>query len=201
MGMLKHRIQQWGLAGVSCLMLCGLGVYPGTASADNWLTEDVSKGSFSIGGRAMYYNPIDGDDNWSGGGQARLYLGEAFAIEGSADYRKNDFGSSTHVRTFPVQASGLIYLLPGKRLSPLLIGGGGWYYTDVNGPNGYEDTQQRFGLHGGAGMQLMLSRNWSIDSSYRFAWLERIRSKEENGSDKKFQDEGHMVTIGLNYHF
>ncbi len=49
--------------------------------------------------------------------------------------------------------------------------------------------------------RLMLSRNWSVDGSYRFVWLERVQSKDENLQNKKFQDEGHMVTIGLNYHF
>ena len=187
--------------GMISAMVCGISLAPGSLWAEkNLWMEDLSKGVFSLGGRAVYYDPIDGSDDWRGGAQARWYLNEVFAIEGSADYRKNDFGDTT-VRTFPIQLSGLIYLLPGKRLSPFLLGGGGWYYTDVNGPGGYEDTQQRFGLHGGGGLQLMLSRNWSIDGTYRFVWLERIRTKDSNAVDKKLQDEGHMVTIGLNYHF
>jgi opacity protein-like surface antigen len=182
-------------------LILGLSLAPGTLWAGtNWLTEDVSKGVFSIGGRAMYFNPIDGDDHWHGGAQVRLHLGEMFAIEGSTDYRKNDFGDTT-VRTFPVQASGLFYLLPGKRLSPFVLGGAGWYFTDVEGPGGFDETQHRFGLHAGGGLQFMLHRNWSIDGSYRFVWLERVQSKDENLFDKNFQDEGHMVTIGLNYHF
>jgi opacity protein-like surface antigen len=71
----------------------------------------------------------------------------------------------------------------------------------VEGPGGFDETQHRFGLHAGGGLQFMLHRNWSIDGSYRFVWLERVQSKDENLFDKKFQDEGHMVTIGLNYHF
>ena len=169
-------------------------------AAESIFTEEVSKGNFSIGGRAMYYDPIGGGDSWYGGAQARWYLNEVFALEGSMDYRKNGFGSTT-AKTFPLQLSGLIYLLPGKRLSPFLIGGGGWYYTDVQGPNGLSDAQQRFGLHGGAGLQLMLDRNWSIDGSYRWVWLERIHSQNQNGNSVSFHDEGHMVTIGLNYHF
>jgi opacity protein-like surface antigen len=193
-----QRLQRLGM--VSALMF-GLSLAPNTIWADtNWLFEDVSKGVFSIGGRAMYFNPLDGDDNWHGGAQVRLHLGEIFAIEGSADYRKNDFGDTT-VKTFPVQASGLVYLLPGKRLSPFLLGGAGWYFTDVDGPGGYDKTQHRFGLHAGGGLQFMLHRNWSIDGSYRFVWLERVQSRDEKLFDKKFQDEGHMVTIGLNYHF
>ncbi len=169
-------------------------------AADSIFMEKVDKGDFSIGGRAMYYDPIGGSDSWYGGAQARWYLNDIFALEASMDYRKNGFGSTT-AKTFPLQLSGLVYLLPGKRLSPYLIGGGGWYYTDVNGPNNFSDAQQRFGLHGGAGLQLMLNQNWSVDGSYRWVWLERIHSQDQNGNSVSLHDEGHMVTVGLNYHF
>jgi opacity protein-like surface antigen len=201
MKLFGKNIQRLQRLGMVSAIVAGFSLAPGTLwAATNWLTEDVSKGVFSVGGRAMYFNPIDGDDNWHGGAQVRLYLGEMFAIEGSADYRKNDFGDTT-VRTFPVQATGLLYLLPGKRLSPFILGGAGWYFTDVDGPGGFDETQHRFGLHAGGGLQFMLHRHWSIDGSYRFVWLERVQSKDENLFDKNWQDEGHMVTIGLNYHF
>ena len=34
-----------------------------------------------------------------------------------------------------------------------------------------------------------------------YIWLERIESKDQNVVDKKFNDNGHMITIGLNFHF
>jgi opacity protein-like surface antigen len=171
----------------------------GSASAAGWPFDDVSKGTFSIGGRAMWFDPKDGDDKWFGGAQARVYLGEIFAIEGSADYRRNNFAGS-RVDTYPVQVSGLVYLLPGKRLSPFLLGGGGWYYTHVKSGS-FDDTTNRFGLHAGGGLQYMLNERWSIDGSYRYVWLERIHSTEANIINKSFQDSGQMVTIGLNLHF
>lgn len=188
------------LGTVSALVFGFSMVHSPVAADDSIFTQKISKGDFSIGGRAMYYDPIGGDDSWYGGAQARWYLNDVFALEGSMDYRKNDYGSTT-AKTFPLQLSGLVYLLPGKRVSPYLIGGGGWYYTDVDGPNNYSDAQQRFGLHGGAGLQFMVNRNWSVDGSYRWVWLERIHSKDQNGNSVSFHDEGHMVTIGLNYHF
>lgn len=92
---------------------------PTNASAA-WLFEDVDRGIISLGGRATYFDSKEGDDNWFGGGQLRLYLGKIFALEASADYRTTDFGDSTRVDTYPVQTSALIFLLPGKRLSPFL---------------------------------------------------------------------------------
>jgi len=164
------------------------------------LFEDIDFGRLSIGGRAMYFNPLKGDESWSGGAQIRLYPWKMFAIEGSVDYRANDFGA-TRVHTYPVQVSGLLYLLPGKRLSPFILGGGGWYYTTVKGPGDFSDTENRFGLHAGGGLQFWFHEHFSIDSTYRYVWLENLASKDQNIIDKKFQDMGHMITIGLNFHF
>ena len=45
------------------------------------------------------------------------------------------------------------------------------------------------------------NKHFSIDSTYRYIWLEKIQSKDQNIVDKKFNDNGHMVTIGVNFHF
>lgn len=42
---------------------------------------------------------------------------------------------------------------------------------------------------------------WSVDSTYRYIWLEKIESQDQNIVDKKYNDNGHMVTIGINFHF
>jgi opacity protein-like surface antigen len=162
--------------------------------------RDLDIGRFSIGGRAMWFDPKSGDSSWSGGAQVRFYLLRFLAIEGSADYRQNKFNGTT-VHTYPVQVSALLYLLPGWRVSPFVLGGAGWYYTTVDGPGGFDDTQNRFGVHAGGGLQWFISRHFSVDSTYRYVWLEDVASKDQNITDKDFRDSGQMVTIGLNYHF
>lgn len=180
------------------LVLSLLLALPTPALAD--LLEQVDIGFLSVGGRAMYYNPNEGNANWYGGAQVRLHLFRFFAIEGSADYRKNDFaGTTTH--NYPVQVSGLIYPLGTTRLAPFILGGGGWYYTTVSGPGNFDNTQNRFGAHVGGGLQFFFNKHFSIDSTYRYIWLEKIESKDQNIADKKFNDNGHMVTIGVNFHF
>jgi hypothetical protein len=109
------------------------------AFADSYFFDDIDKSLLSIGGRGTYFDPNDTSPKWYGGAQVRLHLGQVFAIEGSVDYREKKF-DSTFTRTFPVQVSGLIYLLPGKRISPFLLGGGGWYYTQVKGPGDFDAT-------------------------------------------------------------
>jgi len=180
------------------LVLFGTGVPP--AHAGDGLFDQVDIGLLSIGGRATYYDPKDASGEWYGGAQVRLHPSHYFAIEGSADYRRNDF-ADTRVHSYPVQVSALIYPLGTTRLAPFILGGGGWYYTTVSGPGNFDNTQNRFGLHAGGGLQFFFNRHFSIDSTYRYVWLEKIESKDQNIFDKKFNDNGHMITIGVNFHF
>jgi opacity protein-like surface antigen len=196
----KHSAVLWlSMAGLVFFSIPFLAA-PSPAVERGYIFDDVNRGLLSIGGRATYFDPQDADGEWYGGAQARLYLGRYFGVEGSADYRRNDFnGTRTH--TYPVQVSALIYPFGSTRLSPFILGGGGWYYTTVKGPGNFDDTQNRFGLHVGGGLQFMINRRFSIDGTYRYIWLEKIESKNQNITDKNFQDNGHMITIGLNFHF
>ena len=171
------------------------------AADQNWAgMPQVDIGFFSLGGRATYWDQKDGSDRWFGGAQVRLHPSHYFAIEGSADYRREKFdGTKTH--TYPVQASLLIYPLGTTRLAPFILGGGGWYYTTVDGPGNFSDTQNRFGAHAGGGLQLFLTDHISVDGTYRYIWLEKLESKNASLDDKKFDSNGHMITIGLNFHF
>lgn len=169
-------------------------------AAAEGLFDDVNIGLLSLGGRATYFDPKDGDSNWFGGGQLRLHPFKFLAVEGSVDYRKTDINSTT-VRTFPVQGSMLLYPFGTKRLSPFILGGAGWYFTNVEGPGDFDKTQHRFGAHAGGGLQLFLTEYLSLDGTYRHIWLEKIESRDASLRDKQFQDNGHMVTFGLNLHF
>jgi opacity protein-like surface antigen len=187
---------------LTMLIVLGEMLYEGTAKpvAAEGLFDDVNIGLFSIGGRATYFDPKEGDDNWFGGGQVRIHPFHFLAVEGSVDYRRTEI-SSTTVRTFPVQGSLLLYPFGTKRLSPFLLGGAGWYFTNVEGPGDFDQTQHRFGAHAGGGLQLFLTEFISLDGAYRHIWLEKIESKDAGLRDKQFQDNGHMVTFGLNLHF
>ena len=169
-------------------------------AADNDLFQQMDIGFFSIGGRAAYYDPKDMQAHWFGGAQVRVNPFKFLSFEGSADYRSQDTAGST-IHTYPVQVSALIYPLGHTRLAPFLLGGGGWYYTSVNGPGNFDDTQNRFGLHAGGGLQFFFNNHISIDSTYRYIWLEDIQSRDQNIKDKDFNDNGHMITAGLNFHF
>jgi hypothetical protein len=172
--------------------------------------DHITIGPVSFGGRAMHFdpqedgrggfNPLDGSDQWHGGAQLRLYPSPYFAIEGSADYRRKDVnGTRTH--SYPVQVSALLYPLGTTRLAPYLLGGGGWYYTTVRGPDGFVQSQHRFGLHAGGGLQYFLNTHWSVEGTYRHIWLDREAAGRARVGNNNFQESGHMFTIGINWHF
>lgn len=163
----------------------------------------VGENVFSIGPRAVYSYPKDADSGeWSVGAQARLHLSSGLALEGSFDYRTNNYlANVVTVKTYPVQASLLAYLTPGGVVSPFLLGGAGWYYTQVDGPFGFSNTTSRFGLHAGFGLEARLSDALSIDGSYRYIWLESVTSKDLSAPDKTFQDSGSMITMAINLRF
>jgi opacity protein-like surface antigen len=157
---------------------------------------------FSIGPRATYSTPKDANEGqWYGGAQARLHVTPGLGLEASVDYRSNKFENLTTIKTYPLQGSLLAYLMPGGWWSPFLLGGGGWYFTQVDGPAGFTHTDTRFGLHAGAGIELALNDFVSLDGTYRYVWLENVTSKDANALDKTYSDSGSMITIALNFLF
>jgi opacity protein-like surface antigen len=170
-----------------------------------WLSDETiaERRGISLGGRAMYFQPKNseaGSGDMFGGAQLRFRFARSLALEGSADYRQISVPGTT-VDVYPVQASLLVYLFPSSPLSPFLLGGGGWYFTHTKGPGGFDSTQNRFGGHAGGGLQIFLTQRWSIDGTYRYVWVESFASRDQNLSEKKFSDQGHMATAGLNFHF
>ena len=136
-----------------------------------------------------------------GGAQVRAYLTKFFAVEGSADYRQeHNNATSTTLDIYPVQVSGLLYILPDSPVAPFLLGGVGWYHTKVRAPGGIDETSNRFGSHVGGGVQFFLSRHFSLDGTYRYLFTDRITASNGNANISVSGD-AHMVTGGLNFHF
>ena len=181
---------------VAAAILCTL---PMLATAES---SGVGNQVFSLGPRTIYSMPSDADQGqWSAGVQARIHMSLSLALEASMDARSNNFNKLTTIKTWPFQVSLLAYIFPGANLSPYLLGGAGWYYTQVDGPFSFNHADSRFGMHAGTGLEFMLNESISIDGSYRYVWLESVSSKDEYAIYKNYQDSGSMVTIALNFLF
>lgn len=189
---------------ISCLKMCITGAVLVSALCITVFADlsDMAEKQLFIGPRATYSTPSDaGRGQLDGGIQARIHMLSGLGLEGSIDYRSITYFDATTVKTYPIQGSLLAYPKVKGDIKPILLGGIGWYITQVNGPVGYSKTDFRFGLHVGAGLEFMLNSNMSIDGTYRYIWLESVVSKDVNALDKTYQDGGSMITIALNFLF
>ena len=157
------------------------------------------------GDRGTYYNSKDFGKDCTAAHRVRYHVLDALALEGSVDYRRQTVNENTpdetKIHTYPVQASLLFYLFPNSRVSPFVLGGAGWYYTTVSGPGDYSNTQNRFGPHVGGGVEFYLSKQLSVDATYRYVWIEDVKSQNAAVENKDYKDDGSMITAGLNLHF
>jgi opacity protein-like surface antigen len=184
---------------IRCLMLVSLiaAAFALPAFADD---GEVDDDFLSIGPRAAYFDPKeDGADSvWFGGAQLRAHFG-ILALEGSIDYREVDAGP-IDVQTYPVQASLLAYLIENKPVSIYLLGGGGWYFTRIDAPSGFDDqTEDNFGVHAGAGVEAWIADNVSIDADYRYLWVSKIDFDDASLVDRDYDPSGSMITMAVNF--
>lgn len=181
-----------------------LTLFCGIESQAFYQPSDERNTSGSIGLRGSFFRSNEADkDDWMTGAQLRFHLNPALTIEGSIDYRKDQFNNGEiDVKTYPIQASLLAYLAPGNIVSPFILAGAGWYYTRVEQVSTHADeTRNRFGVHAGAGLEAWLNTYWSIDGSYRYIWTKSIDVKGLSIDKEDFKDQGHQITASLNYHF
>ncbi len=193
--------QLWFVLCSFAVLFSAVPAFADQAASDDWALHP----GLSIGGRATYFHSQDSSAarrDWYGGAQVRLHFTHYLAAEGSADFRQEHFNNpSVTADVYPVQASLLMYLTPWARLSPFALAGVGWYFTHVTGPNG-STTQNRFGPHAGAGLQLFLSRHWSIDGTWRYTWVNDLNTQSvTNVADRHYNGNGWMATGGVNFHF
>src|SRR3989339_311434 len=177
-----------------------LAIFISLANVSFGQDSDISDKRLSIGPRVAFSKPKDADSSTLyGGAQIRLGLTPSLKLEGSIDYRRNDFGEHIKIHVYPVQASIMAYLTSHTTVSPFLLGGIGWYYTQVEGPYNFSNTTNRFGVHAGVGLEVMLNDTLSLDGSYRNIWIEKFTSRDITAINKDYEDSGSMITIGINF--
>jgi opacity protein-like surface antigen len=135
------------------------------------------------------------DANWIYGGALRLRLHPALGVEGSINYRQEQFaGDAYTVRSWPVQATGMLYFLP-----PLVYGamGAGWYMStvDAEGSSFFDgDTESKFGWHFGGGLEVPLG-GMMLVGDLRYVFL-NYDFDVVPGSDE-IDSDFYMATAGL----
>jgi opacity protein-like surface antigen len=156
---------------------------------------------FSIGAVVGYLNAKDADSGtWTAGVQARLRMGH-FAAEASIMFHENDFENGDVVIVqYPVQLTAFLYILDKGPIQPYVLGGVGWYYTRIE----YRDTlsaipdktDNTFGWHFGAGVELFLSDRVSLNGDVRYIFIDPDTDKVVDQDFNYWQ-----ITFGINFLF
>jgi opacity protein-like surface antigen len=150
------------------------------AQADAQYGSPTNQVSLGIGPQIGLYKAQDADNMKVMGGVAvRLKLAQAIGVEGSINYRQEEYDNGAiKVKSWPVMATGLLYVLP------VVYGaiGAGWYNTtiDYNIPstpltptlNVTSETKQRFGWHFGGGVELPLGTVAKLTGDIRYVFLD-----------------------------
>ncbi|HEX9655047.1 MAG TPA: outer membrane beta-barrel protein [bacterium] len=125
-----------------------------------------------LGPEVGYYKTQDADDGkFMFGAALRLKLSSALGVEGAINYRQEKYGNDAlTVRSWPILVTGMFYPLP------IVYGalGAGWYNTtfDVNVPGIDNETQQEFGWHFGAGVEIPMGGNSRLTGDLRYVFLD-----------------------------
>ena len=163
---------------------------------------DEETGSFSLGPAGGYLRARGSDrGTWFAGAQARLRILHILAAEASITFHQNRYeNGDVLVTQYPVTLTAMLYIIPVGPVRPYILGGVGWYYTRVD----YKDslnfindtTEHFFGVHLGAGVELMLGKSASLDTDFRYIF---INATNEQGINRDFNY--WQVTFGLNFFF
>lgn len=161
----------------------------------------AAQNSVAIGPQVGAYKVRDVDDfNFMGGAAVRFKLAQAIGVEGSINYRSDDYADGlVTAQSWPVMVTGLLYPFPAVYGAI----GAGWYNTtfSFNPPAGYtgspinDETSQDFGWHFGGGVELPLGDVVRLVGDIRYVFLdytfENIPGTE--GVDSDF----YIITAGL----
>lgn len=156
--------------------------------------------AYWLGGRLSLYVPADGDEaTWNPGVQLKYRHSERLGLELAGEYQRHLFPRTT-VHSAVGQLSALVYF-PLARLQPFVLAGAGVYASRVHGLN-YRRNLGRLGPHVGAGLEVPLGENWTVDGSWRHVWLKDIETRDPNtGNLRSYQRSGEQLSFGVNYRF
>ncbi len=134
----------------------------------------LAQGAY-LGPQLGFYNAVDADNpRVMPGAALRLKLSPGLGLEGSINYRKEDYADSrVSVQSWPVMVTGLFYPIP------ILYGaiGAGWYNSRFEydatliGATIESETKQQFGWHFGGGVELPIGRNAKLVGDIRYVFL------------------------------
>ncbi len=149
----------------------------------------------SIGPTVGIAKSPDTDSKVMFGAALRLKFLPALAVEGSINYREEEFaGEALTVKSWPVQVTGLFYPLPIAYAAV----GVGWYNATFDFKESTlldDDTKQEFGWHFGGGVELPLGGALRLVADLRYVFLNYDFHSVPGTSE--VDDDFYFATTGL----
>lgn len=163
----------------------------------------AAQGGVGFGPQVGMYKAHDADGvRVMGGAALRLKLSEWLGVEGSINYREEEyFNGVANVKSWPVMVTGLVYPIP------VVYGaiGAGWYNTTINYnlPPGFlggpgtiaRETKQEFGWHFGGGVELPVGSVAKLVGDIRYVFLNYDFKNFPGG--KGVNSNFYVITAGL----
>jgi len=132
------------------------------------------------------------------GGAIRAKLSPALGIEGSINYRHENYGEDfLTVRSWPVMLTGMFYPFPVIYAAM----GAGWYnttfdYAKTLNDDGIDDeTTQEVGWHFGGGVEIPFGELTKVKADIRYVFLDYDFNEIPGRGGTK--SDFYMITIGL----
>ncbi len=113
-----------------------------------------------------------------GGAHALTRLSGVLGVELFVGYRSDTYeneGKVLHLQQIPIQLSVIAYLTPNLRVQPYLLGGGGYYriWGTESGPEVQKEiSENKLGLHAGAGFDIRVATRLSLRVEGRYIFLD-----------------------------
>ncbi len=157
---------------ITMMFVMGLLLLMVTAASAQMSGEPT--GSIRLGPQFGFFQSNDADNGKLMVGAAlRVKLADVLGIEGSIDYRREEYrNGAVTVTSWPVMVTGLLYPVP------VIYGaiGAGWYNSsvDYNYPTGIilsSETKQEFGWHFGGGLELPVGSAAELVGDVRYVFL------------------------------
>lgn len=175
------------------------------SSTTTTVTTSTSTSNSTNWGGGVGFGPMLGwtrangsdDGQLTGGLALRMHLSPTLGLEGAILYRQDKFhNGAVTAKTWPVQVTGLLYLVPS------IYGaiGAGWYHTTYDYDAGIYPTgtaggtQTRFGWHFGGGLEVPLGRaSFAADIRYVFLNYDFKQLPGTGGTNANF----YTINVGL----
>jgi len=164
------------------------------------------------------YAKAEGAEEGNGlvGGHLELRPARWFGIQGAVDYRHVEeytvsiggFSDALDVRSVPVTVSAR-FLVPSNAWKPYGVAGAGWYYLvydyseELELLGAEDETENTFGWHVGAGLEVPLSPKVSLFGEGRAVFVDPDKDLDDDDANRitELDYDSTYFSGGLNLHF